>query len=80
LDPEDKEKRAAIQMLGTIKNDKMQKRTTKNHERIASHEKKVAKSQEKFAPGEKEDKKRKYAEKGKEDLRRAKKAAKNATI
>lgn len=80
LEPEDKDKRAAIQMLSAIKNDKVAKRVTKNRERIADHHKALAKSQEKFAGVDRDEKKRKYTERGKEEVRRAKKAAKNATV
>ncbi len=64
LDPEDKKKRAAIQMLNTIKVDKSTKRTDKKKEKTVERNKKKARESAVFADDHAENKKRKFVEKG----------------
>jgi ribosome biogenesis protein BMS1 len=65
LDPEDRKKRAAIQMLSTIKKDKVAIRNETQKKRKAEKAKVIARSHEKFADVHKEEKKRKYVAEGK---------------
>lgn len=65
LDPEDRKKRAAIQMLSTIKKDKVSIRNETQKKRKAEKAKVIARSHEKFADVHKEEKKRKYVMEGK---------------
>lgn len=66
LEPEDRQKRAALQMLSTIKKDKVSIRVASQKKRKAEKEKVIARSHEKFADVHKEEKKRKYVAEGKD--------------
>lgn len=57
-------------MLSSIRAEKVAKRSSKQTERTAKMEKKRAAEAAKFEPMAKEEKKRKYLEKGKEELYR----------
>ena len=76
LDPEEKKSRAAVQMLSTIKKSKVEKRQAANAKRMSKKNQDKEKESTRFADFHKENKKRKYSEKGKEMAARAKKAAK----
>ena len=65
LDPEDRNKRAAIQMLSTIRKDKLAIRHESQKKRNAEKVKAIARTAEKFADVHKEEKKRKYVAEGK---------------
>lgn len=66
LEPEDRNKRAAIQMLSTITADKVAKRKVSQTVRSAKNLKAKDKESEKFADVHKEQKKRNYRDSGKE--------------
>lgn len=70
LEPEDKRKRAAVQMLETIRNDKVTKRVQSQKERLKMKQKEAAKVAEKFADVHKAEKRKRYTEAGKDQLRR----------
>ena len=60
-----------MQMLATLKNEKVAIRTAKNQERIATHLKEKQRESDKFDPVAREEKKRKYMSEGKEAARKA---------
>lgn len=66
LEPEDRNKRAAVQMLATIAADKTTKRKVAQTERSKVKEKAKAKTAEKFADVHQAEKKRKYRDEGKD--------------
>ena len=66
LEPEDRNKRAAVQMLATIAADKITKRKVAQTERSKVKEKAKAKTAEKFADIHQAEKKRKYRDEGKD--------------
>ena len=66
LEPEDRDKRAAVQMLSTITADKVKKRKIAQTVRSAKNLKTKEKESEKFADVAKEIKKRNYRDSGKE--------------
>ena len=70
-EPEDKKKRAFVQMLGALKNEKVAIRTANNQKRIAKHVKEKQRETDKFDPLVREEKKRKYMNEGKEEARKA---------
>lgn len=70
LEPEDKKKRAMVQMLSTIRNDKMAKRKSAKALRSQQHAKAGDRTKEKFSEVHKEEKKRKYRDSGKEAVHR----------
>jgi ribosome biogenesis protein BMS1 len=72
LEPEDRKKRAVVDMLSSIRAEKTAKRGVKQAQRLATFSKKKEAEAEKFEPLMKEQKKRKFAEKGKEELHRKK--------
>lgn len=65
LDPEDRKKRAAIQMLSTIRKDKLSIRNEAQKKRRDEKAKSIERSVERFADVHKEEKKRKYIAEGK---------------
>lgn len=70
LDPEDRKKRALIQMLSTIRADKSSKREAAQKARTDKKAKEAAKTTEMFAEVHKAEKKRKYIAQGKGDMSR----------
>ena len=66
LEPEDRNKRAAVQMLATIAADKITKRKVAQTERSKVKEKAKLKTAEKFADVHQAEKKRKYRDEGKD--------------
>ena len=68
LEPEDRNKRAAVQMLSTIAADKLTKRKVAQTQRSAKQLKVKEKASERFASVAKEEKKRKYRDEGKEKV------------
>jgi ribosome biogenesis protein BMS1 len=68
LEPEDRNKRAAVQMLATISADKLSKRKVAQTQRSAKQLKVKEKVAERFASVAKEEKKRKYRDEGKEKI------------
>lgn len=66
IDPEDRDKRAAVQMLSTITADKVAKRKVAQTVRSVKNLKAKTKESEKFADVAKETKKRNYRDSGKE--------------
>jgi len=74
VEPEDKSKRAFVQMLGTLKNEKVAIRREKNRVRSEQASKEKQRHKEIFDPLVREEKKRKYAADGKEEVRRANKS------
>lgn len=72
LEPKDRKKRAAIAMLTTIKAEKSRKRSEKQSQRKADSARRKEAETKKFEPLMKEERKRKYTEKGKEEVRRKK--------
>jgi ribosome biogenesis protein BMS1 len=77
VNEEDKKKRALVQTLSTIQVDKKEKRHISNKARSTANAKSKAATSEKFAEVNKEDKKRKYREEGKEKMIRASKASRS---
>jgi len=74
LEPEERKTRAALQVLQTIKKDKTLKRHESNVNRKAQKDKIRSKESERFADVHKEEKKRKYAAAGKDEVRKKQKA------
>jgi ribosome biogenesis protein BMS1 len=70
LDPEDRKKRALVQMLSTIRADKSAKREASQKVKLSKKVKDAAKVTEMFADVHKEEKKRKYIAQGKGDMSR----------
>jgi ribosome biogenesis protein BMS1 len=66
LEPEDRDKRAAVQMLSTITADKVAKRKVAQTQRSAKNLKAKERESDKFADVAKELKKRNYRDSGKE--------------
>jgi len=76
LEPEERKTRAALQVLQTIKKVKQIKRHESNVNRKAQKDKIRNKETERFADVHKEEKKRKYAAQGKDEVRKKQKAEK----
>jgi hypothetical protein len=76
LEPGDRRKRAVVDMLSTIRAEKSAKRSSKQTERLETISKKKAAETAKFEPVAREERKRKFMEKGKEDAFRANKRSK----
>jgi len=76
VEPEERKTRAALQMLSTIRKNKVEKRQESNVARQADKQKVKERESHRFEDFHKETKKRKHMEQGKEKLMRAKKAAK----
>lgn len=66
LEPEDRKKRALVQMLTTVSKDKQTKRSASKAVKSAQNLKSKLKEKEKFEPMAREDRKRKFAMEGKE--------------
>lgn len=73
LDKEDRKRRAAVQMVSTIRADKTQKRHEAATRRNDKKQIMRQRESDKFADVHKQEKKRKYAEDGKSLLRQEKK-------
>lgn len=69
VDPEDRKKRAAIQMLSTIRADKDLKRHDRQKERKDAKQKEVELSQRKFESVHKDEKRKRYRDDGKDRVR-----------
>jgi ribosome biogenesis protein BMS1 len=76
VEPEDRAKRATVQMLSTIAADKITKRKSSRAERSQTHKKSKEKVSEVFAGAAKEEKKRKYRDDGKMKVARDRKKQK----
>jgi ribosome biogenesis protein BMS1 len=74
VEPEERKKRALIQMLHTIKNNKEMKRHEIKVLKSQQRKKTIEKLNEKFQPLKQEEKKRKFREIGKENARRENKS------
>ena len=74
MEPEERKERAAVQILQTIGKDKRVKRHEANTRRKEKSDQKAAKVKEFFADEHAYEKKRKYAAKGKEELRKRQKS------
>lgn len=74
LEPEEKKQRAAVQMIQTLKNDKMGKRREAGKARLEKKTKEREKHAEQFEAKAKEEKKRKHMIAGKEEARKKAKA------
>lgn len=70
MEPEERKKIAFMQMMGALKNEKIEIRHNKNKERVEKYLKDKQRIKEKFDPIAREEKKRKYAQDGKEAARR----------
>lgn len=79
LEPEDRKKRAVVDMLSTIRAEKTTKRKAKQSEKHVALVKRKAAETEKFKPMVQEERKRKFTEKGKEESRRAAKRQRNSS-
>lgn len=73
LDREDRKRRAAVQMVSTIRADKQTKRHEATMARGEKKQKERQREVDKFAGVHREEKKRKYAEDGKSQVRQLKK-------
>ena len=76
VEPGDRKARAAVQMLATIKNDKVAKRKEANQIRSQQKQRELDRQAAKFADVHADAKKRKYRDEGKEQLRREQKRSK----
>jgi ribosome biogenesis protein BMS1 len=72
LEPEDRKKRALVQALATIKNDKVAKRSVANAERLKVKLKEKAREKAKFEPLAREEKKKRHREEGMKQAKRQK--------
>jgi ribosome biogenesis protein BMS1 len=77
VDPEDRQRRAAVQILSTIKSSKLEKRRISD--RTRAERKSMARVREaaKFQSARKEERKRRYSEEGKSEAKRAVKKQRN---
>jgi hypothetical protein len=75
LEPEDRKKRAAVQMLETIRKDKVAKRVATRKDRLQTKQKEAARMEAKFADVHKAEKRKRYTDAGKEEVRREQKKA-----
>jgi len=73
LEPEERKNRAAVQMLATVRNSKLEKREVANKDRLARKKKDKQREVDKFAEVHRSEKKRKYTDIGKEQLARQRK-------
>lgn len=77
LDRGDRKRRAAVQMLSTIRADKSTKRHEASVARSENRQKQKQRIADKFADVHREEKKRKYAEDGKAFVRKQSKKQRN---
>lgn len=78
LEPEERKVRGLVNMVAAVAQDKIQKRKTTKLQKSQQNAKVKARETAKFEPVHKEDRKRKFREQGKEELRRETKKARSS--
>jgi ribosome biogenesis protein BMS1 len=73
MEPEERKKHTMLQMVNTVRNDKLRIQREKQKERTAKLQKKRAAVEAFFKPHHNEERKRKFATESKEQVRRAEK-------
>lgn len=76
-EPTERNERALLSMLSTIKKDKLAKRSAANASKAIQKDKQAAREKAKWAPEQREERKRRYKDEGLKDIQQAKKRAKS---